>query len=1049
MTKLAASHHDQLLRIVARAASCPERADGIWFEPNASQRPDDAKDRRRRWAATIADGDPHLFDSYLAARNLTEDAFERAISDVSVKDPGDLPPWAATLFELMDSLDDAEPGVRGAEPLPENTDNPFHALLRPFLQLASIGLREKIDTLGLSVSSRAEEGILHVLASRLASAMIHVIDHEAQTLLAVQQLMVQLGLEQQGTLDGSFDGWMERLERYPVLARMIGVIFGNWRNFTFEFLERLDGDLALLQREMFSGVHPGILDGFSGDAGDLHDNGRAVALLVFDGGRRVVYKPKDLRVSAAFLDLVATLNRAGLEHPLHVRRMILRGLYTWEEWVEHSPCRTVAEVERFFYRMGMITRLLQLLGARDFWLDNLVACGEQPVFIDLEMSLQHMPDLPDALLPIEKAAYFKLQETAVPMGIIAMNTPIEEGVKAEDLGALTTLREFQTPFRFSYSSPIRELLAPDLKRNDHTKWTKSEYAPFLNGQPVAASLHFERVLDGYRAMHECLFANQAMLLAKDSPLRKVEEAPLRHIHRDTWTCLRMIADSTRTPSLVDGFSRDMFFEGLMRVALDDDRADRNLVRMIESEMAAFRDLEVPLFLSPASKKLVLLRDGGTVDDYFSQPSLERVFERIENLASFALEEQADFVRSSFSTGHHHAPPAPRRHSSNTSPGRDIWLARAVELGDFLLDQAIRDEQGALAWLGLIHHPDCDLRAMDVLRPDLLSGTCGLAVLFADLYGATKMDRFQAAATGAMASTMYALAGRHPIVKMVEMAKTSKTRFIACGAYYGVGSQIYALRRCAQTLSCERMQAVADAYIQMLPIESLLKNAHLDLTSGLCGLLFSLLPFPGEAANASAASAIHSIAAEILDVCNNHPDSLVSPNPDGVALLDGLPDIVSGSIFALSRYQDFLRDPQHVQMVASAIRQLERRLPADVSSRPSVWSNLLAGKPANTLLNGVNEQLKASTEPCGTVPILDLLENAFAALKTTGNPRYYDSAAELAQELVRRRETSLSWFPDSFAADRHNLSAMHGIGAIAGYFLGLYEPDRFRSIRTLE
>jgi hypothetical protein len=137
------------------------------------------------------------------------------------------------------------------------------------------------------------------------------------------------------------------------------------------------------------------------------------------------------------------------------------------------------------------------------------------------------------------------------------------------------------------------------------------------------------------------------------------------------------------------------------------------------------------------------------------------------------------------------------------------------------------------------------------------------------------------------------------------------------------------------------------------------------------------------------------------------------------------------------------------MVASAIRQLERRLPADVSSRPSVWSNLLAGKPSTTLLNGVNEQLKASTEPCGTVPILDLLEIAFAALKTTGSPRYYDSAAELAQELVRRRETSLSWFPDSFAADRHNLSAMHGIGAIAGYFLGLYEPDRFRSIRTLE
>ena len=89
-----------------------------------------------------------------------------------------------------------------------------------------------------------------------------------------------------------------------------------------------------------------------------------MAKLTFAGGQQVVYKPKDLRVSALFQDLLADLNESGLSPRLAVRTIIPRGRYAWEEFVTHSPCETESDVRDYYVRMGALARVLQLLGAR-------------------------------------------------------------------------------------------------------------------------------------------------------------------------------------------------------------------------------------------------------------------------------------------------------------------------------------------------------------------------------------------------------------------------------------------------------------------------------------------------------------------------------------------------------------------------------------------------------------------------------------------------------------------------------------------------------------
>lgn len=961
----------ELLRIIAKAASPIERAGGEWFVPLPEQPSGTIsgimEKRTAQWINTVAVGDKKLFDEYLKARGLDHDAFIRAVSEGTVNTDAQLPEWAQTFLNVMESLAASNDTAIAAQVAGKETANPFYDVLLPFRRVATLELRTKLNSLGLSISERAEAGLLDILLARLSSATIHVVDNELQTALAAGSLLKQLGITPRQHLDGTPAGWMERFNRYPALARMVSVAYQNWRNYIFEMLERLTLDRALLEEQMFAGKPLGTLGKVIGDAGDLHDQGRAVALLIFDNGNRLAYKPKDLRLSVAFLNLVSQLNGLGLSPALHSRRMISRGQYAWEEWVEHQPCETAEEVDDFYFRMGQVVRLLQLLGARDFWLDNLIAHGGQPVFIDLEMAFQQAMALPTQLLSAEQEAFARLVETVVPMGAITMVTPIGQGIKAEDLGALTPVREFQTPFKFSYSSPMRALLAPHLKKNDNTKWYKTDYTPVLNGQPAVAAERFDHVIAGYKSMNAFLRANRDTLLSETGPFSDIGEFPLRHITRDTWSCLRIINDSTRTALLVDGFQRELFFEGLMKVAVDGNVADAQLVKVLESEIDSMRDFDVPLSRALPAQTKLLLSNGGEIHDYFAESALSRITDRLQSLDNFDVDEHCDFIRSGFATGPHQAcwtPPATGK-SRRSVPSREFWLEEAVKLGDFILAQGLRGAEGDLAWLGLIYHPDIDLRSVDVLRPDLLSGTAGLSVLFAALYEATGLNRFREAARGALATTVRSIHEGHPLLRIFDRSGPSKSRRIAAGVYYGVGSQIYSLRRCAEALNSRELEETVAAYLDILPLTELCERSHVDLISGLAGLLHSILPFHGAALTDPALPIADALAQYLLDLCRREDGQLKEPYPESAFLLEGLPDLPSGMALCLARFQKSLgtqsRNPLQ-ESIEPTIIALEAMKPPEVVRRNCLWAGLSIHRtldwPADDLLEQVKEQMTA-------------------------------------------------------------------------------------------
>ena len=124
-----------------------------------------------------------------------------------------------------------------------------------------------------------------------------------------------------------------------------------------------------------------------GGLSDPHRSGHSVLRVEFDDGSSAVYKPRDLRLDAAWHSLVERLNRnAPIE--LRASSVITGDGYGWAEFIEHTGCDTEQDCRRFFRRAGAWLALFHCFAANDIHHENMIAAGDHPVPIDIETLLQ-------------------------------------------------------------------------------------------------------------------------------------------------------------------------------------------------------------------------------------------------------------------------------------------------------------------------------------------------------------------------------------------------------------------------------------------------------------------------------------------------------------------------------------------------------------------------------------------------------------------------------------------------------------------------------------
>jgi hypothetical protein len=851
-----------------------------------------------------------------------------SLARARVRDARVLPDWVTALELLLD------------DPTPTRTDDApeLASAFSGFVRTAGAWLDGALAGSPTAVAAEARAGLLDWLRRSLVHPARFVLIHE------LHASQCRSPREYVWSHLASRHDWLALLHVYPVLARLLATNFALWQRGCTELFHRLAADWTALGQAGAPALR---------DVSVLtlrRPPHRAPPLrITLPDGSRLVYKSKNLRTAAWVTELVRMLGQEAGAMPLEPRAIVARDDYGWADYVEASPCTDAAEVSRYFRRIGAYLRLFQALRATDMHGLNLVAANEHPVFIDLEMVLQ--PARGE-----RRDARDRFERSPLAVGLLPMWLAGAAGRRAVNVGGLNRGGRGVLPSRTSEALDVTPTL------------------PTLGGKLAATGEHLPELVAGYRSMTAVLAASERLreLVARGAELRVAVQ------WRSGFMYEAMSEHSLAAVLLTDGRLRDAFLTRLV-LGLSDDRARAIALH----EVWAIRDGAVPSFESqPATDALYV--SGAEIRGVFAAPALERV-----ELVRAPIDEDRDLDAIASAVGIEaeacgDPPPVIEVRASTAAVGPPSCtpLDHAIAVADFILDEAIT-ATGETTWIGASWDPTAGVRRLGVLPGDLLSGSAGLAVLFAYLSRRCGAPRFRDAARSALA-----------LLSRELHATATRDRFPR-GAFLGAGAQLYALRKCAALLDDA---ALAELSRRLLAaVASGARSSPRDVILGDAGFLLvaaNLFDAPPD---------LGQLASKLREPATEH-----SLYVDGTRWLAGLPGEREGVAWALARWD-----------VASG------RAPAALPDDASLLTRIACG------------ELVASSEPRAS---LDDLVIALAARDASQDLALTEHARRIVDAIVMRRRETGRWLDDRYVAERYHLSAISGLGALALAFARIDAPE---------
>ncbi len=604
----------------------------------------------------------------------------------------------------------------------------------------------------------------------LGSLLSRVLTTVSRVLTLELHVARMQGLLQGETAEERFRAFVARLRQpehleallrdYPVLARTLVRQADQWVETGAELLRRLHDDRERIAAELNGGAPLGQAVRVASGAGDVHCGGRAVAIVDFSSGLRVVYKPRSLAVDDAFHALLARVNRAGGCPELRILRTIDRGTHGWVEFARAEACATPEQVERYYERLGGLLAVLYAVDGQDMHMENVVAAGEHPVLVDLETLFHPLPE--DALLlglpaqgepdPRRPEPAELLAASVLKMGLLPQRVWGEGEGAGVDLSAVGGAGNQAAPTR---------ALRLENAGSDDMRFTRgqvmveaSQNRPATAESGFTPADHAEAMERGFAGVYRTLAEGRGELeteglLAAFGPL------PLRVIMRPTRVYGALQTEGSHPDFLRDAVELDRFLDKLWLGA----EARPALAPLIPHETRALHAGDIPAFFAAPDSRDLISDAGAVIPGQFARGGLERVRERIAALSPADLERQRLLIRGAMATLVENplVPPAgvaegdaPASPSDDADGGPDAAeLVRLAEgIGERLEATAIRGTRTA-AWIGLTTQ-DGAFSVSGTTRYDLHGGLPGILVFLARLGEVTGSDRHDALARQAFA-----------------------------------------------------------------------------------------------------------------------------------------------------------------------------------------------------------------------------------------------------------------------------------------------------------
>lgn len=802
------------------------------FKVLPGQKGDAARAARRlaAWCQSCASGDWSLFERRLRRDGLS--LAEVLAKFATVRRKSSAPPgWIKDAIWIGAALETA--AAKTAVSLPDHREPlAFEHLLTPIVAKAEALLRTGIDARVFAILEESARADLRLFLletlSNLSAPALYQRFADARTVGGSSDPQPESTTGYgRFVADMNAGGFRRLFEDKPVLLRLMAAVTRQWIDATHELLTRLDADADLIRKDLRGATVSTRVARIEGGLSDPHNHGRSVRVLVFADGSRIVYKPKDLRLDAAWHALVERLNQSDAPLDLKTVRTLPRDGYGWTEFIFHEGCADAEGCRRFFRRAGAWLALFHCFAATDMHQENMIASGEHPVPIDLEMILQatadeHKTGAPEA--QAFEAAMTMVFDSVMTVGLLP-SYGRSPGGDIYAIGGVTS--DWTTKTKLSWTD-----VNADGMRPAKTKETGNVIPnlPYAGGRYARLGDHIEDFVSGFEA-----YAKFLLQRSRDAQQGGLFEGfvglPVRKVVRPTRFYAMLLQRLRNHRNMDDGIAWSAQADFAARLA-DWERESDPLWGLQRAERAALVELNVPHFVSPSDGSEIRDATGISVRTE-AISGLDRAMHRVRNFDEQDIAWQVEIIRQntdmvSGSTGVE--PKRPLGPAPAVTPAKQIFIAEADTVAEELSRHAMRRGPGA-AWIGLDWLGDSEVSRLVALGPDLYNGVCGIAVFLAA----------HATTAGCTSSQDLALAALSNLRSGLRSRNSARMgRSLGIGGATGLGSIVYALSVVSKLLGDDELLADAQLAAELLTDDLITADKQLDVMGGSAGAILGLL-----------------------------------------------------------------------------------------------------------------------------------------------------------------------------------------------------------------